>query len=101
MTIKKCLMFLICVLTINYSMAYGDNYYYNNNILYNHIPVVEVPITPYVTYSTHNIPTIRYEWVPVYTYQIVKPIRFVGLPYLRYSVYEPITIWELRPVIRY
>jgi hypothetical protein len=102
MNIKTIVLFLAGMLTLSHNELFADNYYYDSNMPVNNFPLIEVPVYPYATYSTYSIPTIRYEWVPVYTYKLVRPSTNVFcFPSLQQPKYQMVTEWQFRPVIRY
>jgi hypothetical protein len=84
--------------------VYADNYYnystYNANAV--NYPVVQCPVVPFATYSTYPIPVTRYEWVPVYTQQVVvKPAPMYGFPFTRQPTQQTVIQWNFIPVTRY
>src|SRR5210317_1053806 len=97
---KMVVLALAFMLGLCCKISYGDNYYYYSPPYTINYPVVQVPINPYRTYSTYSIPRIRYEWVPVYKYELVKPAPIYGFRWLRQPTYQPVTDWQFVPVTR-
>ena len=63
-------------------------------------PVIEVPLSPSITYSNIivQVPMVRYNWVPVY-YNKPVIMHYNGLFIKKqYITYEPAIEWVLQPI---